>query len=278
MLRKIFTEPLLHFIVISILFFIAYDVLNSEASDDQVILVSEGRVAQISNSFMTRWNRAPLPAELERAIHGFAVEEMYLREARALNLDVGDKVINRRLRQKMNFLLEDMTSGNEPADEELERFFKENTQDYRSSPQYGFRQVFVSSDRGDEELRQLLLLQKQRIQQGLAPEGDRSLLPSEVSLESKEQLARKFGETFVSGLEGLELKQWLGPLKSEFGLHFVFLQTKQAANIKPFESVKKSVLNDWQYQNKQSYQEQYEQRLLERYNISVQMPESTKPE
>ena len=276
MFKTIITEPLLHFIVISILFFVGYKVLNPEDSDDQVIVVSEGRVTQINNSFMTRWNRAPLPAELDTAIRGFAVDEMYQREARALSLDVGDKVISQRLRKKMTYLLEDLASGNEPTDEKLKIFYKDNSADYRSSSQYGFKQVFVSLDRDEEALSQLLLLQKQRIERGLDPEGDGSLLPGEVALSAKEQLARRFGELFVSGLEDLELSQWEGPIKSDFGVHFVFLDAKKPEHIKPFDSVKKSVLHDWQYQNNKLYQEQYENRLLERYSIKVQMPKSAK--
>ena len=37
MLKIIITEPLLHFIVIAVLFFVAYDALNPETFDDQVM-------------------------------------------------------------------------------------------------------------------------------------------------------------------------------------------------------------------------------------------------
>lgn len=274
MLRKIFTEPLLHFIVIAMLFFVAYNTLNPKRFDDQVVVVSEGRVAQINSSFITSWNRAPSPAELEAAIQGFAVNEMYLREARALTLDVDDKVINRRLRQKMEFMLADMASGNEAGNEELRKFYADNPARYRSSPEYSFKQVFISSDRTESELQEYFLKQKKRIQQGLAPEGDNSLLPADVPLTAKAQLTGTFGETFVNSLQDLELQQWQGPVRSDFGFHFAFMRANKTAAIKPFESVRNSVLQDWQYQNNKSFQEQYEQRLSERYKVTVQMPES----
>ena len=276
MLKKILTEPLLHFIVISILFFVGYDLLNPVAPDEQIITVSEGRVAQINNSFLSRWNREALPSELDNAIQGFAIGEMYQREARALSLDVGDKVIAQRLRKKMTYLLEDLASGNEATDEALNKFYQDNSAKYRSSAQYGFKQVFISPDRTETELNKLLLLQDKRIAQGLAPEGDGSLLPSEVDALSKEQLARKFGELFPTELASLEIGQWQGPIKSNFGLHFIFLQEKTPETIKPFEMVRKSVLHDWQYQNNKTYTEQYEQRLLERYTINIQMPSLAK--
>jgi PPIC-type PPIASE domain len=272
MLKKTLTEPLLHFIVISILFFVAYEVLNPRDADNQVIVVSEGRVAQINKSFITRWNRTPLPTELESAIQGYAINEMYLREARALTLDVGDKVINRRLRQKIEFLLADTAANNEPTDEELKKFHQENPENYRSSTRYSFKQVLISIDRTEEGLSQSLQQQNQRIQQGMAPEGDNSLLPSEVTLADHEQLVGNFGETFANELERLELNKWQGPIKSAFGFHFVFLQDRTIATIKSFDSVQKSVLQDWQYENSQSYKKQYEQQLLERYKVTVQRP------
>jgi len=276
MFKKILTEPLLHFIVISILFFVGYDLLNPVEPDEQVIVVSEGRVAQLSNSFVSRWNREPLPAELASSIQGFAIGEMYQREAKALRLDVGDKVIAQRLHKKMTYLLEDLASGTEATDEVLNKYYQENASKYLSSPKYGFKQIFISTDRSAAELNDLLLVQNKRIKQGLAPEGDGSLLPSEVGELPKEQLARKFGEMFVSELENLELAQWQGPIKSDFGLHFVLLQAKTPETTKPFELVRQSVLHNWQYQNNKTYQEQYEQRLLDRYTISVQMPQPIK--
>ena len=276
MFKKILTEPLLHFTVISILFFVGYDLLNPTEPDEQIIVVSEGRVAQLANSFVTRWNREPLPAELENSIRGFAIAEMYQREAKALRLDIGDKVIAQRLHKKMTYLLEDMASATEATDEVLNKYYQDNASKYRSSPKYAFKQIFISPDRSEAELNNLLLVQNKRIKQGLVPEGDSSLLPSEVGELPKEQLARKFGDLFVSELENLELAQWQGPIKSDFGLHFVFLQGKTPEMTKPFELVRQSVLHNWQYQNNKTYQEQYEQRLLDRYTISVQMPQSIK--
>jgi parvulin-like peptidyl-prolyl isomerase len=81
---------------------------------------------------------------------------------------------------------------------------------------------------------------------------------------------------FSNELENLTLNRWQGPIESGFGLHFVLLQAKTATTMKSFESVRASVLQDWQYENNKAYQAQYEQQLLERYEVTVQMPESRK--
>ena len=46
-------------------------------------------------------------------------EEVYYREAMALGLDKDDIIIRRRLRQKMEFVTDDIVAEAQPTDEEL---------------------------------------------------------------------------------------------------------------------------------------------------------------
>jgi hypothetical protein len=269
MLKKIIREPLLHFLIIAVLFFAVYALMNPSTSDTQTIVVSEGRIAQIKNSFAAQWKREPFPKELEDAIYSFAINEMYILEAKALGLNQGDKVINRRLRQKMAFLLNDLAANKEPSEGELIAFYHDNSAKYRSTAKYGFKQIVISTDRAPSEIQSLLALQQQRIQQGLNPEGDSSLLPSEVKLANKPQLSGTFGEAFAVALSTIKLNQWSEPIQSAFGFHFVFLTVREIATIKSFDVVRNSVLDDWQYQYGKEYQQQYEQTLLKRYQIDV---------
>jgi hypothetical protein len=277
MLKKIIREPLLHFLTIAVLFFAVYSLMNPSTSDRQTIVVSEGRIAQIRNSFAAQWKREPLPKELEDAIYSFAINEMYILEAKALGLHQGDKVINRRLRQKMAFLLNDLAANKEPSEEELIAFYQDNSAKYRSPAKYGFKQIVISTDREASEAQSLLALQQQRIQRGLIPEGDSSLLPSEVKLANKAQLSAKFGREFAVALSTIKLNQWSEPIQSAFGFHFVFLTAREIATIKSFDVVRNSVLDDWQYQYGKDYQKQYEQTLLERYQIDVKKSPAGEP-
>jgi len=279
MLKKLFSEPLLHFIFLSVVIFAAYDVLNPQENGQQVIVVSEGRVTQLSNSFRDRWSREPFPQELEGAIHAYAVNEMFIREAIALGLDVDDQVIGQRLRKKMNYLLEDLAEANIPTDEVVKKFYSDNASKYRSTPHYSFQQVLLSADRGGQGLAEHLRIQQQRIQQGLAPQGDQSMLPGDLELTAQDQIGRRFGAGFAEDLAKVEIQQWVGPVTSVYGEHFVFIREKQSGGIRPLETVKDAVLSDWQYENNKTLERDYEQQLLARYTIVVQgaEPESTVP-
>jgi len=270
MLKKIYSEPLLHFLFLSLLIFVAYDFLNPRQDDQQVIVVSEGRIAQINNSFRDRWKREPLPKELQEVIHAYAVNEMFIREAKALSLDVDDQVVDQRLRKKMNYLLEDLADANRPTEEALKQFYANNSEKYRLPAKYSFQQVLLSSDRGEPALSELVVVQEQRIEQGLAPQGDNSMLPSQLKQASTDQIARRFGLVFVEPLADVATQQWSGPVTSAFGQHFVFVTEKQSSQIQAFERVKETVLSDWQYDNNKTFQRNYEKRLLERYTIVVQ--------
>jgi hypothetical protein len=278
MLKKIFSEPLLHFILLSLLIFVVYGVLNPREDDQQVIVVSEGRVAQISNSFRERWKRNPFPKELDGAIQAYAVNEMFIREAKALSLDADDQVIDQRLRKKMNYLLEDLADANRPTEDALKQFYKSNAEKYRLPAKYSFQQILLSADRGEPALSEMVLIQKKRIEQGLDPQGDTSMLPSDLRLVSTDQLARRFGVLFVDALADIVTQQWSGPVTSAFGQHFVFITEKESSEIQKFEAVKTAVLGDWQYDNNKNFQKDYEARLLQRYTIVVQGADSVASE
>ena len=60
--------------------------------------------------FTRTWQRPPTREELEGLIRDRVREEVYYREALALGLDKDDMVIRRRLRQKMEFVTDDVVA------------------------------------------------------------------------------------------------------------------------------------------------------------------------
>ena len=276
MFKRLLTEPLVHFLFVAITFFVIYDALNSDEFTAQTITVSEGRIEQIKNQMVEARKREPVKNELDNAIQAYALNEIYLREAKALGLDTGDATINRRLRQKMDFMLEDMASGKEATDIELKTYYQSNKERYRKPATYSFRQAYISVDRPQDELSTLLAKQKQNIANGIAPSGDSSLLPANVTQQTAAQLERNFGKAFTQQLMSPPLQQWFGPVESAMGMHFVLLTQRESRDSKAFEQlstrVRSNVINDWQRQNVQAYIKQYEKQLLALYRIDIFSP------
>ncbi|PKH88683.1 peptidyl-prolyl cis-trans isomerase [Colwellia sp. Bg11-28] len=268
MLKKLITEPLVHFLVIAILLFIIFEQLNAQDDNPNTITISQGRIEQIKQNFLTRWNRAPLAKELENATLHYAVNEMYIREARALNMDRGDKVIDRRLRQKIEFLIEDLVTTKEPNNTELMQFYQQHIENYQTQPLLSFQQVHLSIDGNHDELQQKIVLQQLSIKQGKTPQGDLKLLPYQVTNKDSVQIDRLFGKSFSKQLIHAPLSSWSGPIESSHGVHFVLIEQRSPAVNKAFESIKSTVLADWQYKNLQSAKASFEERLLKSYTIA----------
>jgi len=267
MLKKFITEPLVHFLVIAILLFFIFEQLNAQDDNPNTITISQGRIEQIKQSFLARWNRAPLAKELENATRHYAINEMYIREARALNMDRGDKVIDRRLRQKIEFLIEDLVTTKEPSNTELMQFYQQHINKYQTQAMLSFRQIHLSIDGNKDELQQKIALQKQLIEQGRTPQGELKLLPYQVTSKNVVQIDRLFGNSFNEKLMLATLSSWSGPIESSHGVHFVLIEQRSPSINKAFESIKSTVLTDWQYKNLQLAKASFEQRLLKSYTI-----------
>jgi PPIC-type PPIASE domain len=267
MLKKFITEPLVHFLVIAILLFFIFEQFNAQDGNPNTITISQGRIEQIKQSFLARWNRAPLAKELENATRHYAINEMYIREARALNMDRGDKVIDRRLRQKIEFLIEDLVTTKEPSNTELMQFYQQHIDKYQTQPVLSFRQIHLSIDGNEDELQQKIKQQKQLIEQGKSPQGKLKLLPYQVTNRNVVQIDRLFGDSFSEKLMLAPLSSWSGPIESSHGVHFVLIEQRSPSINKAFESIKSTVLTDWQYKNLQLAKASFEQRLLKSYTI-----------
>ena len=78
------------------------------------IVISEARIEALAENFASVWMRPPTAVELKGLIDDYVAEEVYYREAIAMGLDQDDTVIRRRLRQKMEFISENVADSVEP--------------------------------------------------------------------------------------------------------------------------------------------------------------------
>ena len=63
-----------------------------------------------------------------------------------MNLDNNDEIIKRRLSQKMKFLTNDLASLKKVTEEELEVYFKNNSEKYLKPITYDIYQIVFTSD------------------------------------------------------------------------------------------------------------------------------------
>ena len=88
-MRRLFHEPLFHFLLLGAVLFGAYAVLNdgNDAAEAGVITITEADVDWLIAAWSRQWRRPPTETELRGLINDRVREEVLYREAVAMGLD-----------------------------------------------------------------------------------------------------------------------------------------------------------------------------------------------
>jgi peptidyl-prolyl cis-trans isomerase C len=271
-------EPLLHFLLIGAALFGAYAVVAEPAPSDvgHRIVVTAGEVGRLASYWEKRRLRPPTDDELAGLIDEHIREEVLYREALALGLDRDDAVIRRLMRQKYEFVAQDLAVAPEPDRETLLAWYDANRERYRSAPRLSFTQVHFDIDRRGSEGERDARLVLASLRGGASPEalgaGDGRLLDPDHRDVSAGDVAALFGQDFADAVLALDPGGWSGPVRSGYGLHLVRIDERTEGAVPPFEAVEAQVLADWTYEQRQKANDAIFARLLERYELVVEDP------
>lgn len=273
---RVLREPLVHFLLLGFgLFFVFRVVRDPGRESPNRIVVSTGQIEQLAVLFTRTWQRPPSADELEGLIEEHIREEVLYREALAMGLDRDDTVVRRRLRQKVEFLTNDLLATPEPTEKELRKYLAENVEDFRIGPQFSFTHLFFNPVRHGDELyrvadRVLRDLQGTGSFGDAAPPGDSFLLGTEFDLESEDRIAGEFGQHFASRLAELPLGRWSGPVESSFGVHLVKVTERIPGRVPAFDAIGDAVARDWRAARRKEASESIYQNLRQRYTVNVE--------
>jgi hypothetical protein len=274
---KVLREPLLHFLLLGAAIFGAHRLRSSaQATQPGTIVVTEGRIEALVAAFTRTWQRPPTASERDGLIQDYIREEVYVREAIALGLEQDDMVIRRRLRQKLEFVSEDLTAQAEPTDRQLRAYLTAHPDAFRVEPRYTFRQVFLDPHRqGDRRSHDAARLLARLRQAGTDPDtmGDASLLDHRFEAVPATLVAEQFGEQFAAELGKLPISQWRGPVPSTYGAHLVLVGDRTEARVPALEEVRDAVRRDWGNALRAEASERYYRELLRRYSVTVEPPQ-----
>lgn len=283
-LKEVLREPLLHFLLIGALAF-AYSLWSEELTDAKAsrIVVSSGQIEHLAAGFNKAWRRPPTEDELKGLIDDWVKEEIAVRAAREAGLDRGDTVIRRRLRQRLEYMMEDLADATAPSEEQLRGWFEEKRESYRSEPRLGFRQVFISREERVETAERDAAAMLERLRSAGAsraeePRGDPTILPHELPALPLGNIDRIFGEGFAARLKDAERGAWSGPISSVYGLHLVFVDTYIEGQVAEFAAVRDVVERDYMLARRtRNLAEMYDQ-LLAKYTVAIESSTEPRPE
>jgi hypothetical protein len=244
------------------------------AEAPEKIVVSASRIANLGDGFARTWRRPPSEQELQGLIEDYIRDEVFYREGRAAGLDRDDVIIRRRVRQKMEFLAEDM-SAPEPSDEQLAAYLASNPERFRAEDQITFHQVFLSATRRastiDSDSKQVAdVLARTDAGVKATALGDPFLLGEGFQAVSQDDVARMFGESFAKRISVLEQGRWQGPISTAFGQHFVFISQRIPGSQPTLDAVRQTVRREWANARRVEAEQKLYGSLRARYEIVVE--------
>jgi peptidyl-prolyl cis-trans isomerase C len=278
-MKKLYKEPLLHFLIIGALIFVLFSIVNKEESivSENKIVVSIAEIERLSDNWSKKWNRPPTERELMGLVDSYVKEEVYYREALALGLDQNDTILRRRLMQKMEFLSNDLAELNTPDESALNKYFLDNQEKYELPAQVSFTHIYFSLDkRGAKAFEDAKNVLSELNTLRASEKGDSFMLQYDFVQETPFEVGRLFGKSFAEQIFQLETDTWQGPIESGYGLHLVRVSEKVDARMPELASVIDKVRTDLMFERRQKMNKEIYEKFKERYEIVVEdMPKQS---
>jgi hypothetical protein len=273
---KLLREPLLHFLLLGAIVFAAYSLVSRHRTDAPgEIVVTRGKVENLTIGFTRTWQRPPSEQELQGLIRDYVREEAAYRKALAMGLDRDDTIIRRRLQQKLEFVSENAAAGTEPTDAELETYLQSHPDNFKTETTFTFRHVYLNpqahgSSLSDDTVRTLATLRRDGSNADLNTIGDPFMLEHQFERIPVAEVSKMFGQQFASALSSLQPGQWQGPVLSGFGTHLVFVSERAEGHLPALAEVRTEVQREWAHAKRVEAENKFYQGLLQHYTVRIE--------
>ena len=265
--RALLREPLLHFLVVGALVFVALSGRPPEAGERRIV-VDEMVVASLVNHHVQAFRRPPTPAELDELIRDHVRSEVYYREALRLGLDRDDEVVKKRLRNKMLAIAGAEAEAAQPSDAELQALLSKDPARYALPPRYTLTQRYLGEDTPALRARAAAALKAGS--EGALP-TEPFPLPGRLVDAAAFDLAQEFGDDFAAALATAPIGRWVA-LPSGFGLHLVRLEQRRTLPPPRLADVRQRLENDWRSAAVRKAEEAQLKTLLAGYDVVIARP------
>jgi hypothetical protein len=279
---RLIREPLFHFLVLGAVIFAAHGFITRHRTDKPgEIVVTQAALENIATGFTRTWQRPPTEDELQGLLRDYIRDEAAYREALALGLDRDDMIVRRRLRQKLEFVSDELAMRTEPSDAELQSFLEAHPGTFQTEPLFSFRQIFFNPQRHGENLhrdvaRVLDALQRSGSHVPQTALGDPFLLQQSFDDVTLPDLKKTFGEHFASAISSLPVASWQGPIDSGYGVHLVFIAQHMDSHLPTLAEVRAQVRREYLDAKRGEATDNFYKVLLSRYSVRIEPPERKK--
>ncbi len=271
MFKPLLREPLLHFLVVgSFLFIILSNNDNASTKVNPQLVISEGKIQQLSAQFSKTQQREPSPEELEALINFQVREDLAFKQGSQMGLVDNDTIIKRRIQQKLEFMLNDSIASMEPSKEQLQHYLASHKDKFIITPVYSFKHIYINPQAHENSAVFIAQLQTQNLDDIYQKSGDSIMLNSDYYDMSTPQIERLFGQKFTNELDQLGLNQWQAPIKSGYGLHFVKIEKKTPQRIATFDEMEFEIKRDFRIDAQKEAIDTFYKELTTQYDVIIE--------
>ncbi len=287
-MKKLFQQPLIHFLLIGLGFFLLYQLVSGgDNADSRTIIVDKDVLmmhlqyrSKAFNAEVFEEKLAAMPQEeLQQMIDDYVREEVLYREAMAMGLDKEDYIIKRRMIQKVEFISQGIAETvTELSDEEVKRYYEENMEDYFIQPYATFTHVFFDFEKwSNEEAKKKAQFEVKYLNDNRVPfnkatsRGDRFFYHTNYVERETEYVASHFGNSMAKSIfEATPSDQtWIGPFETQYGYHLVMLTKKEPGKYPDLNEVIDRVSDDAQRVYIRKKNEETIQGIIDGYEVRV---------
>ncbi len=231
-------EPLLHFVVLGALLFVADHRLFERSDDPRTIVVGAEVDAEAIEVFKAARSRDPSAVELVALRQVWLDNEVLYREGLALQVDKGDTAIRERVIFKALNLIDANVKLPAFDDKLLRAWFEANRAKYDAPARYDFQEAVLTTDLSEAALRALA--------DGLnaGTPGDTKANLRIFRGRPHANLVLSYGAQFATALEAAAPGEWR-VLAARDGWHAVRLDRITPAQPAAFEPLRGMVQQDW---------------------------------
>ena len=257
-------EPMVHFLTVGVLLFVGDAWLERDRVESRVMRVGAAEVNWLKETWERQRTRRPTEDELKGLLASYLKEEILAAEAKELGLDQNDTIVRRRLAQKLEFLVQDTARLADPTEGQLRDYLAVHRERYQTRSRVSFSQIYFKTENAARAA-------LEEVSEGRSGDlGERFLLDREFALADRQAVANLFGVEFAGSVFGVEPGRWQGPFKSSYGFHLVQVTERQAARPRPYEEVRRELLDDWHRSEQARAMERFVARLFKKYRVVVE--------
>jgi PPIC-type PPIASE domain len=271
-IRRLLGEPMLHFLLIGVALFAAYRWSDRGQPTGRRIVITQGVVDDLVTQHRAARGREPSTTELTHLIESYVHDEILYREGVTLGLDRDDIVVKRRVRQKIEVMAEEEAATGTPTDADLSRYLAANRTRFVQPAILTFEQVFLGPSPSGPDVVKAVAVTRRAMRKGVDPRelGKPSLLPYRMMQTPADLVARDFGPSFATALEKVSIGEWVGPIDSSFGAHYVRVSDRTPAAVPQLADVHDEVVREWENERRERARNDAYVRMRRAFEVAIE--------